>query len=152
MFKKVLVPLDGSEISECTLNEVGKVASADTQVVVMRVEEPPRHDYRTAPMNPEIVDEAYQQRKTDAQDYIAKVSDQLKARGINTTEPVYAEGQPAEEILDFSAKHDFDLILMATHGRTGFSRWAMGSVADKVMNHSNTPVLLIRPESCRIVS
>ena len=54
----------------------------------------------------------------------------------------------AEIILDFAEKNKMQLIIMSTHGRSGISRWAMGSVADRVVNHSKTPVLTITPTGC----
>jgi nucleotide-binding universal stress UspA family protein len=53
-------------------------------------------------------------------------------------------GKDAVQICDFARKNKFDLIAMATHGRSGISRWALGSVADKVLNCSVVPVMLIR--------
>jgi nucleotide-binding universal stress UspA family protein len=50
----------------------------------------------------------------------------------------------AETIVDYANKNNFDLIVMATHGRTGLGRWALGSVADKVLTGANSPILLVR--------
>jgi nucleotide-binding universal stress UspA family protein len=150
MFKKVLVPLDGSGLSECSLNEINKVASNDTQIVLMRIEEKPQRDYHTAPVDSGALEQAQKARRTDAEMYLSKVADQLKSQGMNMVETVYSEGSPAQEILDYTDREKPDLILMSSHGRTGISRWAMGSVADKILRSSTAPVLLIRPESCRI--
>lgn len=149
MYKKVLVPLDGSGLSECSLQEVGKVASSDTQIVLMRVEEKPERSYKTAPVDQRDVDKAQEARKTDAEKYLAGVADQLKAQGM-MVETFYSEGRAAEEILDYADKSKPDLILMSSHGRTGIARWALGSVADKVLRSSSAPVLLVRPEACRV--
>ena len=54
------------------------------------------------------------------------------------------EGNAADAIVDYAGKNDIDLIIMATHGRSGIGRWALGSVADRVVRHANAPVLLVR--------
>jgi nucleotide-binding universal stress UspA family protein len=59
------------------------------------------------------------------------------------------KGSAAEEILKYSQDNDVDLIIMSTHGRSGVSRWAMGSVADRVVRTSVAPVLLTTPKECR---
>jgi nucleotide-binding universal stress UspA family protein len=56
-------------------------------------------------------------------------------------------GNPAEVILDVSHSEDVDLIAMATHGRSGVSRWVLGSVAERVLRHASVPVLLVRAEA-----
>ena len=67
-----------------------------------------------------------------------------------TTKSVTIEGKPAEAIVDYAEKNGIDLIVMSTHGRSGPSRWALGSVADKVIRSSTVAVLICVPEGCRI--
>ena len=55
-------------------------------------------------------------------------------------------GEPAQEIVDTAANEHADLIVMATHGYTGVRRWVLGSVADKVLHVSTTPLLLVRAQ------
>ena len=57
-------------------------------------------------------------------------------------------GRAADRLVDFSEKNDIDLIVMASHGRSGVSRWAYGSVADKVFRASCVPVLMVRAPGC----
>ena len=56
-------------------------------------------------------------------------------------------GEAAEQIVDFAGSEKADLIIMASHGRSGFSRWAIGSVAEKVFHGSNVPILLVKASS-----
>jgi nucleotide-binding universal stress UspA family protein len=94
-----------------------------------------------------------EQGKQKAQKYLAKVSEDLKQSGLAVQTEIIGErtGQhPAEVILDYADNNKVDLIVITTHGRSGVSRWAFGSEADKIVNHSKIPVLTITPTSCRI--
>ena len=82
--------------------------------------------------------------------YLAKVASQLSSQGIKVrTESIEADS-PVHTITDYALKNDMELIMMATHGHTGFKKLMLGSVASGVLNLSNVPVLLIRPEVCRL--
>jgi len=78
-----------------------------------------------------------------AQEYLEKLEEQLSVRNIDI-EPHAPYGDPAEKILEVCRRHDIDLIAMSTHGRSGIGRWLLGSIADKVVRHSEKPVLLLR--------
>ena len=72
-----------------------------------------------------------------------KLKEQLFAKIIDI-ELHAPYGDPAEKILEVCLRHDIDLIAMSTHGRSGIGRWLLGSIADKVVRHSEKPVLLLR--------
>ena len=57
-------------------------------------------------------------------------------------------GRAADNLADFAAKNEVDLIIIATHGRSGISRWIWGSVADRILHSSSVPVLIVRPPGC----
>jgi nucleotide-binding universal stress UspA family protein len=79
--------------------------------------------------------------------YLGDVEKQLRDRGFN----VMIEsrlGKPAEEIINYANQNKVDLIIMASHGRSGVSRWAYGSEADKVLRSSCVPVLLVKAPGC----
>jgi nucleotide-binding universal stress UspA family protein len=78
--------------------------------------------------------------------YLEKIVNRLRKRKIKAF-AVVAYGRDAVQICDYARKNKFDLIAMATHGRSGLSRWALGSVADKVLNCSHVPVMLFRVAS-----
>jgi len=82
---------------------------------------------------------------------LAKIERELVADGV-AAKSITLEGKPAETIIDYAAKNDIDLIIMSTHGRSGPSRWAFGSVADRVIRSSIVPVLIAVPKGCRLVS
>jgi nucleotide-binding universal stress UspA family protein len=74
---------------------------------------------------------------------VAAIRDRLAAKGLEV-EALVRYGAVAEEILTHSSRNDVDLIAMSTHGRSGLGRWALGSVAEKIVRRSDKPVLLLR--------
>lgn len=149
MYQKILVPLDGSELSECALGHVMAIAKGCQvpEVVLLMAVEP-------RPEAPEGAVELRQQGEKRAEayanEYIAKVADELKKEGIRSVQATAIKGRPDELILDYAKINDVDLIIMSTHGRSGVSRWAMGSVTDRVLRHSLAAVLVAAPEGCRV--
>lgn len=79
--------------------------------------------------------------------YLAKIEKKFKAKGIPVKSEV-AIGNPAERITKYAEDNKIDLIIMASHGRSGPSRWAMGSVSDKVFRAACIPVLMVRAPGC----
>ncbi len=146
MYNKILVPLDGSENSECILEHVRAIATGChvPAVVLLRVIEPFPAYYMDYRISEEFIRQAQDAAKADARDYLTKTADKMKKEGMFVSTQVM-EGKAADTILDFATKNGVDLIIMATHGRTGVSRWALGSVADKVVRTSDAPVLVVAP-------
>ena len=87
--------------------------------------------------------------EAESQDYLSRTADKLKQEGL-AVETAILVGRAADEILGYASQNQVDLIIMSTHGRSGISRWVMGSVADRVLRHSAVPVLIIAPAGCRI--
>ena len=83
-----------------------------------------------------------------AKNYLSEMAGRLKAEGI-AVENDMAYGLPADEILNYAEQKQVDLIVMSTHGRSGISRWFSGSVSEKVVRQSLTPVLIVTPRGCR---
>jgi len=145
MYKKVLVPLDGSKLSESIIKDVVAVATGChvPEVVLLKVREPMDSNVRAA-LDPEIAEELDQAYNNDSVEYLNKVSKKLAKKGVTASVEVLA-GNPAEEIINYADKKHVDLIIMSTHGRSGFSRLVFGSVADKVIRQTEKPVLLKPP-------
>ncbi len=80
-----------------------------------------------------------------AWNYLAKVSKQLEEKGLRTNINILV-GNPAEQIVRFAKEQKADLIIMASRGKSGFSRWDMGNIADKVLRATDIPVVLIKPK------
>ena len=137
MYQSILVPLDGSKLAEAILPEVEELAAIlNAQlhlVMVSRVNVLPGLDPTDAQVR--VIHRA--------QEYLEKLEEQLSVRNIDI-EPHAPYGDPAEKILEVCRRHDIDLIAMSTHGRSGIGRWLLGSIADKVVRHSEKPVLLLR--------
>ncbi|MDD4635498.1 MAG: universal stress protein [Dehalococcoidales bacterium] len=143
MYKSMLIPLDGSALSETSLAHVLNMTECNNPpaVVLLRAREPMDSGVRQRLSNDlaRQLDEAYQE---EMKEYLEKVAAFLKEKGI-TAKTVAATGPAAESILDYSRENDIDIIVMSSHGRTGIARWAFGSVTEKVLKESAIPVLVI---------
>ncbi|MGD9364265.1 MAG: universal stress protein [Desulfobacteraceae bacterium] len=154
MYKKIMVPLDGSELAECVLPHVeGFVTGCRVETIVfVRVVEPTKYtqtgidihsqDYEEIRKTMEHLDEV---SKTAADKYLKEVVGRLKQGEIEykTIVPV---GKVAEHLVDYADANEIDLILIATHGRSGIGRWVRGSIADRVLRAARAPVLMVRAE------
>jgi len=142
MYQKILVPLDGSELAECVLPHVKAIARACGvgEVVLLEVVEPPP-TWAAEGVDLYAVQNA---NIKAAKEYLPKVESQLSSEGFNVSSEILV-GRAAETIAEFAKQNAIDLIAIATHGRSGVSRWVWGSVADKVLRSSYVPVLVIRP-------
>lgn len=125
--RKFLVTLDGSEVAESVLPYLKDLA--------------PRFNAHVDALGT-VMGRGDRRVNRLLEDYISRIATSLRDDGIEV-EPVILYGSAADKILDYAAKNDIDLIIMATHGRSGLSRWWMGSVAEKVVSAAKTPVLLI---------
>ncbi len=141
MYKKILVPLDGSELAKKALDHAEKLAKTfDAEIVLFQVV--PFMPIYGSPelVTPLIVDE---KQKEAAERYLTNLAEEMKKRGHKVTSMVRTGQQVAVEIIDFAKESGADLIVMCTHGRSGITRWVLGSVAHKVITRAETPILLI---------
>jgi len=150
--RRLVVPLDGSKVAESVLPHVEALARQKgpdgSEVVLLQVSEPPelQSDYPAsmALTWEEHVKEETARRKRGAEQYLATAEKRLKDAGLNARSEALV-GKPAQEIVDYCSKDGFSLIVMATHGRSGLSRWAFGSVAEKVLLGTGCPIIVVRP-------
>ncbi|MFC1952317.1 universal stress protein [Chloroflexota bacterium] len=155
MYSKVLVPLDGSELAECILDHVRTIVTGCqvSEVVLLIAVEVYEKGLPSITWGGVISAEQGAALEAEsiakAKDYITKVTDKLRKEDI-FVQPVVIQGKVAEGILDYAVKNQIDLIMMSTHARSGPSRWALGSVADRVIRHSPIPVLIVSPKGYRI--
>jgi len=145
MYEKIMVPLDGSELAECVLPHVEAFIKGFSigHVTLVRVVEPEMYFYGEYPIDAKILAESESARKSSAEDYLNLIVSRLKHEGSRLTTQVIV-GRVAESLVDYAEKNEFDLILIATHGRSGVTRWVRGSVADKILRSSRVPVLMVR--------
>ena len=142
MFKKILVPLDGSDLAATILPQVEDLAKAmQAQVTLMTVES--LFSVFEDGFVPDGYGDYFDQMRVQAEKYLTEIGGRLKAKGV-ATDWTYKEGQaPAREIIAYAEANSFDLIAMATHGK-GEVAWVIGSIAEKVVTHATIPVLLLR--------
>ncbi len=127
MLNRIIVPLDGSAVAESVLPYLRDLAPRFGSHVEVLGAGMGRKERRVNQL---------------LADYTGRVAASLRGDNIEA-ESVLVYGTAADRILDYSAENDIDLIVMATHGRSGLTRWWMGSVAEKVISQSTTPVLLV---------
>jgi nucleotide-binding universal stress UspA family protein len=155
MYQKILIPLDGSELSECSLQHAKAIAEGChvADVIVFRVIEPlsAQAISALAEAGDDSLRKALERNEQGAKDYVLKVRNHLQTQGLNSR-AVTVEGGAADAILSYAEKNNVDLIVMSTHGRSGLSHFFFGSVAEKVSRHSRVPVLLLAPEGCRNIA
>ncbi len=152
MYKMILVPVDGSELAELVLPHVemmSKVCAEPAEVVLLMVCEPARMlivGYGEAVAQGVLMaEQAAEACKGEAEKYLAATEKRLKGKGLKVRSELL-DGDPANEILDYAANNPVDLIAMGSHGRSGISRWAYGSVASKVLRGISTPILIVTPK------
>lgn len=145
-FKRILIPLDGSPLSETALPVTAAIAGKfESQIIILRA-----LDLAAKTMLPHYSDatvrlvlEVREHVRQEAQSYLKAHAGELREQGLNA-KTVLSDAALAVGIIDAAAAEDVDLIVMSTHGRGGLARWTFGSVADKVARHSPCPVLLVR--------
>lgn len=145
MYKKILVPLDGSELAETVLpHAVALVRATGAEVVLVTVVQ---FTLGAAGVKLDAIPEAAAERKAalkaEAMLYLEKIQRDLKGQGV-TAHCVALDGDVAGEIIAYAEQGGVDLVAMATHGRSGIDRFVMGSIAEKVVRGTLKPVLLIR--------
>jgi len=127
MWKKILVPLDGSDLAELALPYAEELANAfKSEIILLHVSEPSEARYRHM-----------------HELYVAEVADRIKERFKKVT-PAVVSGKPADEIISYAEKNKVGLIIMTSHGRSGIMSWATGSIASKLLQGANVPLLLVR--------
>jgi nucleotide-binding universal stress UspA family protein len=149
MLRQILVPLDGSELSEQALTYAQNVIAPNGRIILLSViEVPVDYDYSLMDIPLTMVtarayDEAeFNKTYRRVYDYLLDKSRSLTAAGFEV-ECVVETGVPADVIVAVAEKHKAHAIVMTTHGRTGFSRWLFGSVTQKVISLLPCPVMVV---------
>jgi len=151
MYKKMLVPLDTSEYAECVLEHAREIASARAiaEVVLLTVVESALRQASLTYIGEESAAEGEARAKAAAEAYLSAVKDRLGLEGSQVS-TVVVSGEPADSILDYIEGNGVDLVIMSTHGRSGMSKWFLGSVVERVMRRSVAPLFLVPSVECRI--
>ncbi len=146
-FKRVLVPLDGSELGEAALPYVEQMAVAMNAEVILFHVVTSHYDIALAESYSTQLGhlrEEYEERASvSAGEYLERIAGRLREKGIKVRSEVEV-GTPAERVIGYAKDNEVDLIAVSAHGHSGFSRWLLGSVADKIAHVADMPVLLVR--------
>jgi nucleotide-binding universal stress UspA family protein len=143
MYERILVPLDGSELAEVALPYAEELAARlGSNITLLNVSESAEDQYRH-------MHQFYMQKMVEN----AKQGTERKLRKPVTkrikVDSAVLVGHPAEGVVDYAHKEKIGLIVMSTHGRTGIRRWAIGSVAYKVVKAASQPIVIIRAKGVR---
>jgi nucleotide-binding universal stress UspA family protein len=143
-YKKILVPVDGSELSKLAFEQGLSLAQmVEGEVTIMHVIEP--HSYEMAPFDVTDVHTAFNTIETESKAHAESMLDDLVKSGETagvTVRKIIVKGNVANEIIQQSS--NFDIVIMGTLGQSALSTLIMGSVAEKVSRHACCPVMLVR--------
>lgn len=151
MYEKLMVPLDGSKLAESVLPHVDALAKGCCvrSIVLVRVAQP---FYIPTATDAHLLSEAdilaYEaETKKLARQYLDSIAKQLKYDNVEVKIEVF-QGFAADILIDYAKRNNVDLTIIATHGRSGVSRWVFGSTAERILRGSCTPVLMVRAPGC----
>jgi nucleotide-binding universal stress UspA family protein len=149
VYKRALVPLDGSIVAERIVPFILEIAGPlALDVALLRV---------VVPMPPAVVDAGpvvignIQELRAEAEAYLVPFATELRANGVRATTKVRC-GEPVAEILAATTEAEADLIIMTTHGRSGFGRLLFGSVTEAVLRRADVPVFLMRQTAAQVAA
>ncbi len=147
MLKHVLVPLDGSEVAEQALQFAQEIVGEDGRITLLTVVDVP--DYPASMFYPAgIPSYSLSQKDVETQvvpqasEYLTRMAQSLRDAGFSVSVDAII-GEPATTIVEQADERHVDAIVMSTHGRTGFARWLLGSVASKVVSAAHRPVMIV---------
>jgi nucleotide-binding universal stress UspA family protein len=140
MFKRILVPLDGSKTAEKVLPMVVEEAQLHgAAVVLLRVIAPLRQSLMTSP---NILAQVFKQVDLIAQENLEEVAEKIRAEGLEV-ETIIERGPPARLTIEIAQENACDLIVIGTHGETGAHQWRFGSVANKIIRAKSPITIMI---------
>jgi len=144
MFRRILVPLDGSALAERALPCAARLAKfSGGSITLLRVVPSPFTFASQRKESSVQMQGVVDSDLAGAIDYLTRITASSVLAGVETTTEVF-KGTPAETILSVARSQQMDIIIMCSHGYTGMTRWALGSVAEKVASHAPVPVLVLR--------
>jgi nucleotide-binding universal stress UspA family protein len=150
MYKRAVVPLDGSPVAEAIIPFIVEIAGPlDMEVFLLRVL-PPTHPV-VLEGAPYVEVEDVEARRQDAEEYLAPLAAELRKKGVRVETGV-RRGVPGEEIVAAARESEADLIAMSTHGRGGLGRLVFGSVAQDVLRRAEIPVFLMRTTEVEVAA
>lgn len=154
LFRRVVVPLDGSALAEEILDQLAKVGTAGQTLYTLLtvILSPPPGDVPAPVARSFIGPPDVETQRNAGMSYLSGVAERLRKLGARVETHVAVHSRTAEGILDEAEARKADLIALATHGRGGAARFFLGSVADKVVRGAHVPVLVFRPHRAATVA
>ena len=148
MYKIVAVPLDGSPLAECVIPHIEVLArTSGCEVQLITVVEPVEIPTRgKIALSDDDLKQIHKEMEKDARTYLNQIAHRLNRSGIKSRLVILA-GKPAESLIEYVHNNSIDLLIMATHGRSGLTKLFWGSIAEKVIHAVNVPVLLVKADS-----
>ncbi|MBK6714868.1 MAG: universal stress protein [Burkholderiales bacterium] len=144
MYKRILVPTDGSDITAKAVDSAVQLCKAfGAELCTLAVKEPFPYS-AISEMQPIPPQEFFDSQERIAVKHLQAVRDAANAASVNCTAASIEALHPWEAILDYGKQQDCDLIVMASHGRRGVAALLLGSETQKVLTHSAVPVLVVR--------
>ena len=141
MYKRVLIPLDGSPLAEQALpHAIAQARHSQAELILLRVVEPFAH---ARGLSLADLEQIRQQTTIWIDEYLEPIAADIQQQEV-LVRKVTIDGRPHTGIAEFAENNQVDLIVMGTRGQSGLSRWLMGSVADRVVRGATVPVLLVR--------
>lgn len=159
MAERILVPLDGSPLGEAALGYVSGMLKemtpeSDVTVILFHVSRTPYtrfggYDGDIGALEQPYTEEEVEILRKQSTDYLERMTKRLPAGEQIKVETVVvvSDSDPADAIIKAENEHQCNLVCMSTHGRSGLSRWAFGSVTDRVLRAGSSPVLLVRAKT-----
>lgn len=157
VIEEILVPLDGSALSESILKEALRLGGNEARYTLLRIV-PMGLPSSSISGGLELAqrEKWLKAQEDEARRYLGEVAERLRGEGYEVRTEVRVDAHPARMILDYAKEIGADLIAQATHGRSGVARFALGSVTDKVLRGAEVPVMVVRgvevPEPVRVVA
>ncbi len=160
MFQSALFTIDGSKTALSALPGLLRAIDPEqTEVTVLQVVDSVQlmlaHTtpagfpmYAGGGVDVDVAEQAVSGQREEAEARLADVVSELAETGVQHVSTEVREGRPGDQIVDFAQEHGIELVVMATHGRTGFRRTVLGSVADHVLRHLDAvPLMLVHPNA-----
>jgi len=150
IYKKIISPMDGSKLAECVLPHVEAIAlscQVGTVELVRVVPQVELHIKGAVPISSEQERELNDEAVKEAKAYLDEIKGKLAAKGVSAAVTILS-GPTAKTLADHIDQSGADLVIISTHGRSGPSRWVWGSIADRLLHSTCTPILMIRAPGC----
>ncbi|ELZ57600.1 MULTISPECIES: universal stress protein [unclassified Haloferax] len=141
MYDHILLPTDGSDATDATIEHAATLAETygATVHVLSVADSRNRFESPSAGIAPDV----WEKSELDRAESAADAAIEALPEDVET-ERIVVEGVPHSTIVDYAADGDIDLVVMATHGRTGLDHYLVGSVTERVVRQSDAPVLTVR--------